>query len=127
MAVPQLNVVTVSGRLTREPETRDFGDNSVTKVGIALNESFRKDGEWKTRVCFIDVEAWNKTGEKLDGLTKGDGVIVTGKLRQDEWEGDDGKTRRSTFIAADRVYTLEVLPSEEGAKKAPAEEDDIPY
>jgi single-stranded DNA-binding protein len=50
------------------------------------------------------VEVWRRQAEHLaDSLTKGDRVMVTGRLRQRSWETPEGDKRSVTEIEADEV------------------------
>jgi single-strand DNA-binding protein len=91
-----MNTVTVVGNITRDPELRFFDSGSVVNTSIAVNESFKaKNGEWKETVAFIDLSIWeNAGGENVaECLKKGDRVLVTGKLKMNQWKTDAGENR----------------------------------
>jgi len=97
-----LNQVNVAGRLTRDPETRQVGESSVTGFGLATNETWRdRNGEKQERTTFVDVEAWGKTGELVaQYLSKGSGAMVVGKLQLDQWSDRDGKKQSKLKVVA---------------------------
>jgi single-strand DNA-binding protein len=100
------NNVVVSGRLTRDPEARNTGgENSVTKLGLALNRAWKNSkGETQKEVTFIDVDAWGSTGEvALKYLKKGDCTLVVGRLKQEEWTDKEGNKKSAIKIVADRL------------------------
>lgn len=128
-----INKVIIAGHLTRKPEVRPIGnDKSVTSFGIAINERYTaKDGEKRENVTFIDVEAWNKTGELVaQYLDKGSACFIEGKLKLDSWEDKDGQKRTKLKVVAESVQFLsggkrsdgapadEPLPSENAAPPA---------
>ncbi len=101
-----MNIVTLVGNITRDPELRFFdGDKSVANTSIAVNESFKgSDGEWKENTTFVDVSVWNNNGAEnvASSLNKGDRVLVSGKLKQSQWE-QDGVTRTKLEMVATEI------------------------
>ncbi len=85
---------------------------NVCSFGIAINHFSKADEE--PRVSFVDVEAWDKTGEFCSkNITKGKRVMVMGTLRQDRWEGKDGKQQTKIKIVANEVRMIEQQRKEE--------------
>ncbi len=105
----QINQVTVSGNLTREPEVRQTpGGLSITQIGLAHNERRKntQSGEWEDRAHFFDVTIFGGQGEWLSrNASKGDPLTVSGQLEQQTWEAKDGSGKRSkvSIIARDVV------------------------
>ena len=92
-----MNTVTLVGNLTRDPEIRFFqGDKSVVNSALAVNKSYKEaTGEWKEETTFVDLSIWQNAGAEnlANSLTKGDRVIVTGVLKQNTWQAEDGTNR----------------------------------
>lgn len=86
-----MNLVILSGRLTRDPETRYTNSNTpVCSFSLAVADGKTKDGDQKTQ--FINCVAWEKTAEFVQKhFAKGDGVTVTGKLTSRSYEKDGQK------------------------------------
>jgi single-strand DNA-binding protein len=103
-----INQVNFTGNLTRDPETRQVGSSSVTSMTLANTKKYKsKDGEAKEDTCFLDVEAWGKTGELVAKyLTKGAGAYVEGSLVQQSWQDKDGNKRSKVLIRADRIHFI---------------------
>ena len=84
-----INTVTVSGNLTREPELRNLpnGGQSVCSLRIAHNDRYKDaSGNWADRASYFDVSVWGGLGEWMAGnLTKGQKVVVSGRLKWREW------------------------------------------
>jgi single-strand DNA-binding protein len=102
-----VNNVTILGNLTRDPELR-FTPNgtAVVSFGLAVNRNIQNktSGEWEKQVDFFNVTAWFKLAENCaESLSKGDRVLVSGRLSQDSWEGKDGQKRSSVRIVASVV------------------------
>src|SRR5205809_1741290 len=110
MAATNLNVVVVTGNLTRDPELRSLqSGTSVCKLRVAVN-SRRKDsasGEWVDKPNYFDVTVWGAQGENCATyLSKGRPVAVEGRLDWREWETTDGNKRQSVSIIANSVQFL---------------------
>ena len=59
-----------------------------------------RDGD----TSFFKVNVWRGQAENLtDSLSKGDRVMVTGRLRQRSWETPEGDKRSVTELEADEV------------------------
>ena len=101
MAASNINVVAITGNLTKDPELRSTpSGTSVCKLRVAVN-SRRKDGasgEWVDKPNYFDVTVWGAQGENCANyLSKGRPVAVEGRLDWREWEAQDGtaSARRS--------------------------------
>ncbi|MBP8212036.1 MAG: single-stranded DNA-binding protein [Ilumatobacteraceae bacterium] len=97
---------TITGNITRDPELR-FTPNgqAVATFGVAVNRKWKDArGEQQEQTSFFDVKCWRELAENVtNSLTKGDRVIVTGRLEQRSWETDAGDKRSKVEIVADEV------------------------
>ncbi|HEY3503386.1 MAG TPA: single-stranded DNA-binding protein [Actinocatenispora sp.] len=99
---------TIIGNLTADPEM------SVTTSGVSwvrfnvasTPRRFDKqsgqyvDGE----ALFMRCVAWRELAEHItESLSKGTRVVVTGRLRQNTWETDDGQKRSSIDLDVDEI------------------------
>jgi single-strand DNA-binding protein len=101
-----MNIISLTGRLTRDPELRDLPqDGTVCDLRLAV------DGMGRGReVGFIDVAVFGKPGEAAARvLSQGWLVAVHGRLVFREWEATDGGKRSAhsvvgnvEFLAAPR-------------------------
>ena len=110
MAASNINVVVMTGNLTRDPELRSLPSGTpVCSMRIACNTR-RKDGqtgEWIDKPNYFDVTVWGAQGENCHRfLSKGRPVAIQGRLEWREWETQDGQKRQSTEIVADSVQFL---------------------
>lgn len=79
-----MQIITVSGRLGGDAETRTVRDNKVTSFNLAVDQGY---GENKTTNWFR-VSAWGKKGEgAAPWLKKGGVITVVGELEFDTYEG----------------------------------------
>jgi single-strand DNA-binding protein len=110
LAATNINVVCVTGNLTKDPELRTTPNGtSVCKLRVAVN-SRRKDsasGEWVDKPNYFDVTVWGAQGENCATyLSKGRPVAVEGRLDWREWEAQDGSKRQAVEIIANSVQFL---------------------
>ncbi len=121
-----INHVTVSGSLTRDPELRNLpSGQAVCSIRIAHNERFKDAaGEWADRAAFFDVTIWSGLGEWIgNNVSKGDKVVVAGRLRWREWDTDKGDKRQAVDITADSVIPIPRPATAEPAAEAQATEE----
>jgi single-strand DNA-binding protein len=109
LAASNVNVVVITGNLTRDPELRHLGSGTaVCKLRVAVN-SRRKDqsGNWVDKPNYFDVTVWGAQGENCSTyLAKGRPVAVEGRLDWREWEDQGGNKRQSVEIIANTVQFL---------------------
>jgi single-strand DNA-binding protein len=103
-----LNVTLIEGNLVRDPEYKTTGKGTPLCTFSIAHNRFYKTGEngenTEKEVSFLDVEAWAKVAELCrDAASKGTGVRVSGRLRQDRWNDADGKAHSRLIIVAERV------------------------
>ncbi len=119
-----LNQVTIIGNLTRDAELRYTPSGSaVTRLGVAVNDSYQVKGEWQERTHFVDVNIWRDLAEACGELAKGDPVFVVGRLVNDSWTDKEGNRRYTTRIEGSRVEYLTRGPGTGGAGTRPVQEE----
>ncbi len=103
-----MNLVVMSGNLTRDPELRYTPSGTpLASFGLASNRRFKQGDELKEEVCFIDVVVFGKLAEIVGQYKqKGDKIIVTARLQQRRWETDDGQKRSKHELVAEKVEFL---------------------
>lgn len=150
LRMPDVNKVTLAGRLTRDPELRyTSSGTALCKMGLAVSRFYKgRDGERKEETTYLDVTAWDKQAEYLgQRLRQGSPVFIEGSLKQESWEDKQtGQKRSKISVTARRVQELswsdrgpgpgptgptapEPRPPEPGApgNEGPVAEDDIPF
>jgi single-strand DNA-binding protein len=100
-----LNSILLEGNLVRDPELKFTPKGTaVCTFTVASNRYFKQEEELQEEVSYFDVTVWNRLAEVCkEYLTKGRGVRVVGRLKQDRWEDNDGKTRSKVLIVAEHV------------------------
>lgn len=115
-----LNVVTISGRLVRDPELRHTNSGkSVCSFTLAVDRDFKPNGE--KEVDYIDCVSWGNTAEFITRYTqKGRLVIASGRLQIREWTDNGGNKRRNAEVITSSVYfgdSKREAPSKEQQQK----------
>jgi single-strand DNA-binding protein len=111
VAASNVNVVVITGNLTKDPDLRHTGGGTaVCELRVAVN-SRRKDGqtgEWVDKPNYFDVKVWGAQGENCATyLSKGRPIAVEGRLDWREWEAKDGSGKRQRVeIIANSVQFL---------------------
>ena len=126
-----LNVVALTGRLTRPAEIRysQNGGTPAVRFSIAVNRTKRNpDGSYGEEANFFDCVYFTRTADSLGQyLDKGRQVAVQGELRQNRWE-QDGQTRSRFEI---NVRDLTLLSSSQnsgsGRSQQPAQSNYASY
>lgn len=97
------NTITVGGNITRDPELRyTTSGRGVASFGMAVNRRYQKDNEWVEEVTFVNIVAWGDMGEHAAAsLSKGDRIIVSGRLEVRAYDDKEGVKRTVTEIVAD--------------------------
>jgi len=100
-----LNSIILEGNLTRDPELDTTPKGTpVCRFTVASNRYYKSEGQRQEEVGFFDVEVWSRLAETCgEYLTKGRGVRVVGRLKQDRWTSDDGAPRSRVRIVGEHV------------------------
>lgn len=117
-----MNKVVISGRLTRDPETRYTQDGTcVSKYTLAV------DRKTKGEADFISVTAFGKAGEFTEKyLTKGMKMIVSGRIQTGSYTNKDGAKVYTTEVVAEDQEFAESKKSDSSAKESEGEFQNIP-
>ena len=111
-----MNVCSLIGRLTRDPELRytPNTNQAVITFTIAVDKGLsrekREEMEAKNMPTadFISIVAWSRTAENISNyVSKGNMVGVTGRIQSRTYEAKDGTKRYVTEVIASSVEFLE--------------------
>jgi single-strand DNA-binding protein len=100
------NFVTFVGNLTDDPELRFTGGGAaVATLRVASNRRWTgRDGQQQEETTYLNVNCWRDLAENAaESLSKGDRVIVIGRLRVRSYENQQGQTVWVTEIEADEI------------------------
>lgn len=121
-----MNSINLLGRLVRDPEVKQTNNTKLGKFSVGFNDPYNKD-----KSNFIDCVVFGKTAEIIgEHLGKGDPILITGRIQQDNWEDKEGNKRSKIVLLVER---FSFVPSSSAAKVTTPdkvtvpEEDDIPF
>ena len=117
----QLNSLILEGNLVKDAvltEPVPGFKKCVFTMGVNRFYKNRKN-EAVNEASFFDVEAYNQVAEWCGKkATKGRGVRVVGRLKQDTWKDESGKSASRVYVVAEHI---EYKP----AKKAEEQSDNL--
>ena len=125
-----LNKTIIAGRLTRDPELKALPNgNSVTELGLAVNQRTKKGEEWVDDPIFLDVSVWGRQAENAcQYLKKGSVALVEGRLTMDQWEDKQSGQKRSKIkITAQNLQFGPRLEGQTQSGASGASGDEIPF
>jgi single-strand DNA-binding protein len=103
------NRIIIVGNLTKDPELKAVGAQSVCKLTVASNKQFKnkQTGAISQEVCFIDVEVWGAQADSsAKYLQKGKPVLIEGRLKLDTWKDQEGATKSKHSIVSEKIIFL---------------------
>jgi single-strand DNA-binding protein len=100
--------ITVAGNITKEPVKRFTRDQSSVlnfRIAATPRRFDRGTGAWSNETTmYFDVTCWRQLADHVhESVTRGDRVVVVGRLNRDTYRGKDGTERDNWSINADSV------------------------
>lgn len=127
-----LNSILLEGNVVRDVQVKKTAKgNSVCNFSIASNRTYKSEtGSFEKEVSFFDVEAWGKLSELCaENCSKGRGVRVVGRLKQDRWTDKEGKKFSRINVIAEHVEFRPVFQAAEEVSKTedkgPSEQEPV--
>lgn len=135
------------GHLGDEVKMHYFdGGGCIGRFPMATNETYtnKQTGEKVTNTDWHNIVVRNKAAEICEKyLSKGDKVYVEGRLKNRQWQGEDGNTRYTTevhvqdftFLSTKSESTASAAnqnmpapqPSPNASVSEPEDDDDLPF
>ncbi|WP_210126608.1 single-stranded DNA-binding protein [Staphylococcus sp. GDY8P83P] len=102
-----MNIVAITGRITKDLELKQAGQTQVTNFSMAVENPYKKDD-----ASFFDIVAFGKTAKLLNQYCgKGSKIGVDGTLKQDRFTDKEGNSRSVVRITANRIEFLDTKQS----------------
>lgn len=101
-----LNNTVITGRLAKNPELKQVGENQISVINftLAVERDFADDNN-ERKADFIPVVAWNGLAKFIAGnFGKGGVISVQGRLQSRNWDDSDGKKHYTVELIADNAY-----------------------
>jgi len=95
-----MNSCTFCGRLGRDSEIKQVGDNKLLSFSLASDTGY---GQNKSTI-WIDCSIWGERGVKLsDFLKKGTSATVIGSISEREYQNKEGQTVKSLQMRVNEI------------------------
>lgn len=106
------NKVLLIGNMTADLELKQTtGGKPVCSFSIAVNRPFVKEDSNAQDVDFINVVTWNKQAEFVAAyFSKGDPILVEGRLQVRSWTDNENVKRYATEVIAESVSFVRSKP-----------------
>ena len=100
-----LNSIILEGNLTADPVLAQLPNGtSVLHFSIGVNRTYKREDEKVKDVSFFSVETFGKLAESCNTyLSKGRGVRVIGRLKQNRWIDPDGIKHEKILVNAEHI------------------------
>ena len=129
------NRVVLVGNVTRDVDLRYIpSGTAVADLGLAVNDVRNKE---RDETVFVDVTVWARLAEIASQyLSKGDPVLIEGRLKLDKWQDNDGNNRQKLKVVCEKLKLLsgKGRPSSENSSDTNSENkvdeidvDDVPF
>ena len=131
--MPSYNRLILLGHLTRDPALSYLpSQTQVVEFGIATNRKWKdQDGTKQEEVLYVDCVCYGKRASAIrEYCSKGDLLLVEGRLKLDTWKDADGNNRSKHRVIIDNfefMSTGEPKPKEQAKPKAEDDSDSIPF
>ena len=119
-----MNKILLQGRLTKDPEIRLTSKNDkVARFTIAVDRDFNRE-----ETDFINCVAFKATAAFIESyFTKGDMILVAGRLHMQQYTSKDGSNRTAAEVLTDNVWFCggkgKTKDDATGAQLAPVEDN----
>ena len=127
----QLNSIILEGNVVRDAVLLEPSEGfKVCKLSIAVNRFYKnKNDQAAEEVSFFDVECFGKSAEYCQKKAiKGRGVRVVGRLKQDSWKDNSGKSQSRVFVVAEHIeYKPVANKQDSSSEKAEKEKESVVY
>jgi single-strand DNA-binding protein len=114
---PNINNLTISGRLARDVDVKHTANNqTIATFVIAVSHYYRDEsGEFKEQASFVDCVAFGETAKKcIKDLKKGFPVMIEGYIKTRSYVDQNQINRKVTEIVVNKAYPLERADREDG-------------
>lgn len=111
-----MNIVTLMGRLTRDPEVSTKGETSIARYTLAVDRRIKSENG--PTADFINCVVFGKGAEFAEKyLRKGTKVVVSGHIQTGSYTNKEGQKVYTTDVVLDNQ---EFAESKNGTSERPA-------
>lgn len=103
----QMNQIILEGNVVRDCQVKETPRGTrICILPIATNRYYKDaKGDLQKEVAFFDVEAWgeNFSSNVAKRGKKGTGLRVVGRIKQNRWKSQEGKSLSKVSIIAEHI------------------------
>lgn len=116
-----MNSIHITGRLCADPELKQTTSGiAVCRFRVAVNRRFSNKQTGEREADFITCAAWRNTAEFVSRyFQKGSWIEVSGELRNNDYEDNNGVKHYSMNVLADYVGFVGNKDGSQAAQNAP--------
>lgn len=123
-----MNKFLASGNVTKDPAiTMSKNGKAIANFSIAVRQDFKTDGEYKSD--FFNCVAFGFTADYVGNyITKGNKVLICGRLQNESWE-KDGVKHYATKVIVENCEGLTPKNKDKGMESFGSSQnmDEIPF
>ena len=110
-----MNVISIIGRIGKDIELKYLQSGSaVASFSIAVDQSYKREGQKVEKTSWFDVSAFGKTAENVNQyFHKGSMIGITGELEQQTWKAQDESNRSKVII---KMQTLTFIDKKDNSQ-----------
>lgn len=117
-----MNNIILMGRLTKDPEVRQSGENKIARYTLAVDRRFKRDGQ--PEADFFNCTVFGKGAEFAEKyLVKGIKIVVSGRMESDNYTNKDGEKVYGWQVIVDQQEFAESKAASQENKPEPKNED----
>lgn len=116
-----MNNFNLLGRLVREPE---IANTKSGKVYARFSIAVRKD---KDTADYFNLVSFGKTAELCDYITKGDLILVSGSIHNNNYKGKDDEMKYTNDFIVSNLYFCTSKKEKETEKKPKKSKKEVYY
>ena len=117
-----MNNIILMGRLNKDPEVRQSGENKIARYTLAVDRRFKRDGQ--PEADFFNCTVFAKGAEFAEKyLAKGIKIVVSGRMESDNYTNKDGEKVYGWQVIVDQQEFAESKAASQGNKPEPKNED----
>jgi len=119
-----MNNINIIGRIGKEIELRYLQSGSaVASFSIAVDQSYKKDGQKIEKTSWFDVSAFGKIAETVNSFfNKGSMIGISGELEQQTWKAQDGSNRSKVIIKLQNLTFIDKKDNNQQGGQAPQQQ-----
>jgi len=122
-----MNQVIMIGFIGQDAEFKELEKSSLLRFSVATDDGYYDNikKEWISKTTWHNIVAWGKIAESNAVLSKGEKVLIMGRLVSREYKKDDGSNQRVVEVNAYKIEKME--HNKKGVENEPIKLEGLPF